>query len=141
MGIVYSILLIGSQRIFLYIGHSLLRMHLQTLQNHFRLMYLVVVVHVPVKMSADQMNNSIINSLNRLNNFHLIVSNDTALAGNPAHIYFYTHVLSPVGKISVIEVWMLKDNKTYSIIFSALPDQLPNYISTLKRMVDSFKLQ
>ncbi|MFZ0512185.1 MAG: hypothetical protein WAM14_11310 [Candidatus Nitrosopolaris sp.] len=41
----------------------------------------------------------------------------------------------------VIEVWMIKDNKTYSIIFSALPDQLHNYISTLQKMIDSFKLQ
>ena len=141
MGIVYSILLIGSQRIFFIYRAFLAPYASANTSEPFSPNVLVVVVHVPVKMSADQMNNSIINSLNRLNNFHLIVSNDTALAGNPAHIYFYTHVLPPVGKISVIEVWMLKDNKTYSIIFSALPDQLPNYISTLKRMVDSFKLQ
>ena len=81
-----------------------------------------------------------INSLNRLNNFHLIKSNDITLAGNPAHICFFTHV-QPVGTIAVIEVWMIKDNKTYSIIFSALPDQLHNYISTLQKMIDSFKLQ
>ncbi len=102
---------------------------------------LVGVAQVPVKMSAEQINGLIINSLNRLNNFHLITSNDITLAGNPAHIFFFTHVQPLAGTIGVIEVWMIKDNKTYSIIFSALPDQLHNYISTLQKMIDSFKIQ
>jgi hypothetical protein len=102
---------------------------------------LVGVTPAPVKMSVERINGLIINSLNRLNNFHLISSNDVTLAGNPAHLFFFTHVQSIVGIIAVIEVWMIKHNKTYSIIFSALPDQLHNYISTLQKMIDSFKLQ
>lgn len=102
---------------------------------------LVGVAPVPVKMSADQITGVIINSLNRLNNFHLIANNDITLAGNPAHLFFFTHVQRLVGIIAVIEVWMIKDNKTYSIIFSVLPDQLHNYISTLQKMINSFRLQ
>lgn len=64
----------------------------------------------------------------------------TTLGGQPANKIVYTWDLfgNTIEQISVSTVY---NNKRYSLVFSATPSQMPNYVSIAQKMFDSFKLK
>ena len=81
------------------------------------------------------------NTLKRnFTNFQLLSNSITTLGGQPANRIVYTWNLfgNTIEQIAVSTVY---NNKRYSLVFSATPSQMPNYVSIAQRIFDSFKLK
>jgi len=67
-------------------------------------------------------------------------SNSSALAGNnTAHKVVYT-VKSGQIPLKKMELWTIKNNKVYDITYSALPSTYSDHLSTIQKMIDSFRI-
>jgi hypothetical protein len=72
-------------------------------------------------------------------NFTLIDSNATTLAGSPAHKIVYTATLPSSGlNLKFMQIFAIKDSKSYVITFGTFPTIFSRYLPTIQKMVDSF---
>src|SRR5205823_9533128 len=72
-------------------------------------------------------------------NFSLIDSNATTLAGFPAHKIVYTAVLPSSGlELKFMQILTIKDSKSFVITFGTLPTNYSRYLPTIQKMIDSF---
>jgi hypothetical protein len=76
--------------------------------------------------------------------FHLISSNTTTLAGNPARQIVFTSLSYATGKDlnEGLGVWTLKNDKSYIILYRAGPgiDKFSIQLPIVKHMIDSFQI-
>jgi hypothetical protein len=76
--------------------------------------------------------------------FHLISSNTTILAGNPARQIVFTSLSYATGKDlnEGLAVWTLKNDKAYIVLYRAGPgiDKFPLQLPVAKHMIDSFQI-
>src|SRR5919108_5183727 len=73
------------------------------------------------------------------NNFSLIDSNATTLGTSPAHKIVYTARLPSSGiELEFMQIFTIKDNKSFVITFGSLPTIFSTYSPTIQKMVDSF---
>jgi hypothetical protein len=94
----------------------------------------------PQNMSLEQWSNATIRGLSQsFNNFSLIESNSTTVAGFPAHEILYTATLpSSEVEIKFMQLLIIKDNKGYIITANSLPTDFTFYLPTLQEMINSF---
>jgi hypothetical protein len=94
----------------------------------------------PQNMSLEQWSNATIRGLSQsFNNFSLIESNSTTVAGFPAHEILYTATLpSSEVEIKFMQLLIIKDNKEYIITANSLPTDFTFYLPTLQEMINSF---
>lgn len=72
-------------------------------------------------------------------NFSLIDSNSTNLAGFPAHKIVYKAILPSSGlEVKFMQVLTIKDSKSFVITFGTLPTDFSTYLPTIQKMIDSF---
>jgi len=72
-------------------------------------------------------------------NFSLIESNSSSLAGFPSHEILYTATLPSSGvEIKFMQLLTIKDNKEYFITANAFPTDFSFYLPTLQEMINSF---
>ncbi len=70
-------------------------------------------------------------------NFTLLTSNNTTLAGQQAgKIVFTANVNGDFVKVQ--QVWTVKDGKAYVITYKAAPNNYDTYANTAQQMIDSF---
>ncbi len=69
--------------------------------------------------------------------FSLIESSSTTLAGNPAQQNIFT-AFAP--KLKLLQVITLKDDITYAITFISTPEAFESYLPTVQKMLDSFEI-
>jgi hypothetical protein len=73
------------------------------------------------------------------NNFSLIDSNSTNLAGFPAHKIVYTGIIPSSGlELKFMQILTIKDGKDFVITSAALPTDFSAYLPTFQKMIDSF---
>jgi PsbP len=104
--------------------------------------------------SLSNSNVTALNSLTKQNlvlanqtlpNFHLIASNATTFAGNPAHriVYSFTEpsMLTPSAfQFQSMNVWTIKEDKTYTLSYSQPMEEYRTYLAVVQQMVDSFEI-
>jgi len=95
---------------------------------------------VPQNMSLEQWSNATIKGLSQsFDNFSLIESNSSSLAGFPAHEIIYTATLPSSGvEIKFMQLLIIKDNKEFIITANAFPTDFSFYLPTLQEMINSF---
>jgi len=72
-------------------------------------------------------------------NFNLIDSNSTNLAGFPAQKIVYTAILPSSGiELKFMQILTIKDSKSFVITFGTLPTDFSTYLPTIQKMIDSF---
>jgi hypothetical protein len=72
-------------------------------------------------------------------NFSLIESNATTLAGFPAYKIVYTGIIPSSGlELEFMQVLTIKDSKNFVITFGTLPTDFSTYLPTTQKMIDSF---
>jgi PsbP-like protein/PsbP len=72
-------------------------------------------------------------------NFSLIESNSTNLAGFPAHEFVYTAIIPSSGlEVKFMQILTIKDSKSFVITFGTLPTDFSTYLPTVQKMIDSF---
>ena len=67
-------------------------------------------------------------------------SNSTIADNSPAHKVVYS--ISKPGEIPLkkMELWTIKNNKVYDVTYTALPNRYADYLPTIQKMIDSFKI-
>lgn len=66
------------------------------------------------------------------------------IAGNPAHKVVYNTTTSSMGQkvppLKKMEVWTIKNTKVYDITYSASSSRYNDYLPTIQKMLDSFRI-
>jgi hypothetical protein len=94
---------------------------------------------LPSNMSLEQFSVTSINNLRQsFPHFNLLESNSTTLGGFPAHRVIYTAEVAPGIRIKSMQVWTVKDSRDFIITYLSLPNDFPNYFSTIQHMIESF---
>jgi hypothetical protein len=103
--------------------------------------YLVIQVgKIMINRSLEHYVDKQINSLRHsLPNFEIVESNATAIADNLAHTIVYMFKVGE-DEYKVTEVWIIKDNKLYYVKYSTESENSGNYESTVRKMIDSFRI-
>ena len=104
----------------------------------------VLIENIPTNIPLDLFTQGSITNLQQGNpSFHLITSNTTTLASNPAHQIVFTSP-SAIGKYlnKGMELWKLKNGKAYIIVYRAGPgvDKFSVQLPVVKHMIDSFQI-
>jgi serine/threonine-protein kinase len=71
-------------------------------------------------------------------NFDLKELTPTVLAGIPAYKIVYSETLQQV-PLQVMQVWAIKDNKTYILTYIAEAPKYSTYLPVVQKMIDSFE--
>jgi hypothetical protein len=101
----------------------------------------VEVGNVSNSMSLDTLFKRGIEELQSFPFFHLITSNSTVLAGNPAHEIVYTTPIKGVVPSKGLEIMTLKNGKSYVISCIVVPeDKFDILLPILRHMIDSFQI-
>jgi hypothetical protein len=108
--------------------------------DRFREYLIIQVGKIMFNRSLEYYIDTQINSLRHsLPNFEIVESNATVLAGNLAHTIVYMFKVGE-DKYKVTEVWIIKDNKLYYLKYSTESENSGNYGSTIRKMIDSFRI-
>jgi hypothetical protein len=108
--------------------------------DRFREYLIIQVGKIMFNRSLEYYIDTQINSLRHsLPNFEIVESNATLLAGNLAHTIVYMFKVGE-DKYKVTEVWIIKDNKLYYLKYSTESENSGNYGSTIRKMIDSFRI-
>jgi hypothetical protein len=108
--------------------------------DRFREYLIIQVGKIMFNRSLEYYIDTQINSLRHsLPNFEIVESNATILAGNLAHTIVYMFKVGE-DEYKVTEVWIIKDNKLYYLKFSTESENSGNYGSTIRKMIDSFRI-
>ena len=62
------------------------------------------------------------------------------LSDNPAHKVVYTYSDAEIGITKTMEIMTIKDDKLYFISYTADSTKYSNYLPTIQKMTDSFKI-
>ena len=84
---------------------------------------------------------STIYSLEESPDIDIVNSSSTTLAGIPAYTvkYFFSKPIVPEDLL-VTQIWTVKDDKLYSIVFTAQPDKFDDYEPVIQRMINSLEI-
>jgi hypothetical protein len=104
--------------------------------------YLVIQVGIPMfDRSLEQNVDAQINSLrDSLPDFEIIESNATTVAGgNRVHTIVYTFKVGE-DEYKATEFWIIKADKLYYLKYSTESEKSDNHGSTIRKMIDSFRI-
>jgi hypothetical protein len=103
--------------------------------------YLVIQVgKVMFNRSLEQYVDTQINSLrDSLSDFGIVESNATTVAGNRAHTIVYTFKVGE-DEYKMTEFWTIKGDKIYYLKYSTESEKSDNHGSTIRKMIDSFRI-
>jgi serine/threonine-protein kinase len=75
-------------------------------------------------------------------NFMLLDSMPSVLASNPAQtlVFKYSNFLPKLNTLEAMVVLTVKNQKAYAISYVAESSKYPEYLSTVQRMIDSFRI-
>ena len=116
----------------------------QNASTTYRASVLVSFRDVPKNMSLDVFTQGNIKGIEQATpSFHLIASNSTTLAGNPAHQIVFTSQPSTAKELRKGMITStLTNSKAYIIAYVAGPgvDKFPLQLPVVKHMIDSFQI-
>ena len=100
----------------------------------------VVVEELPEPMTLSEYNDATIAALNQsMIDFNLSETTAATLDNNPAHKIVYTTKQNQLN-LRAMQVWTLKDNKTYILTYGATPVNYDKYQTIVQDMFSSFKI-
>ena len=103
--------------------------------------YLVIQVgKLMFNRSLEQYVDTQINSLrDSLPDFGIVESNATTVAGNRAHTIVYTFKVGE-DEYKMTEFWTIKGDKIYYLKYSTESEKSDSHGSTIRKMIDSFRI-
>jgi hypothetical protein len=97
----------------------------------------MLMVHRSLEQNVDAQINSLRDSLP---DFGIVESNATTVAeGNRAHTLVYTFKVGE-DEYKVTEFWIIKADKLYYLKYSTESEKSDNHGSTIRKMIDSFRI-
>jgi hypothetical protein len=104
---------------------------------------IIQVANLPFQnISLEELHNANLDNLrNSLTDFELIESVATAIAYIPGHKIVYTNKEDDHDKHKTMQVLMIKEDKAYIITYTAEAAKYDHYLSTIQKMIDSFRIR
>ena len=72
---------------------------------------------------------------------NVLESTSTTIAGKPAHKIVFSAIDNEEVERKAMQVWTVIGNKAVLITYKAEPDKFSNYLPTIERMIESFKVK
>ena len=92
-------------------------------------------------ISLEDYTNSAIKEIQKyLENSNITDSSSTTLGGIPAHRVVYNGVNGESQLIKNLEVWAVFNQKVYIVSYTATPEEYPNYLESVEKMINSFEI-
>jgi eukaryotic-like serine/threonine-protein kinase len=72
---------------------------------------------------------------------NVLESTSTTIAGKPAHKIVFSAIDNEEVERKAMQVWTVIGNKAVLITYKSEPDKFSNYLPTIERMIESFKVK
>jgi serine/threonine-protein kinase len=116
---------------------------LENISDRFPEQLSISVIDYSQNITLNDYTNRITDTLKQSPNLEIIQSNATTLAGNPAHKIVFSPMTGEQQqqfKPEIMQIWTIKGDKAYSILYVAESVKYSNYLSTVQKMVNSFEI-
>ncbi len=92
-------------------------------------------------ISLEDYTNSSLKEIQKyLENANITDSSSTTLGGIPAHRVVYNGVDGESRIIKNLEVWAVFNQKVYIVSYTATPEEYPNYLESVEKMINFFEI-
>lgn len=76
-----------------------------------------------------------------LQDFKLLNSSSTTLAGLPAHMITYSYTEQMGTPLQSLQVWTIKDGIVYTVTYGGTPEEFESSLPVLQSVLDTFRLE
>jgi PsbP-like protein len=90
--------------------------------------------------SLDRYSEAALRQVESFQDFKLLNSSSTILAGLPAHMILYTFTDESLTPLQNLQVWTIKDGVAYIITYGGVPEEFESSLPALQNVMDSFSL-
>jgi hypothetical protein len=90
--------------------------------------------------SLDRYSEAAISQVESFQDFKLLNSSSTMLAGLPAHMILYTFTDESQTPLQNLQVWTIKDGIAYVITYGGVSEEFESSLPVLQSVMDSFSL-
>lgn len=90
--------------------------------------------------SLERYSDAAIGQVESFQDFKLLNSSSTMLAGLPAHMILYTFTNEDQTPLQNLQAWTIKDGIAYVITYGGVPEEFEDSLPALQSVVDSFTL-
>jgi hypothetical protein len=90
--------------------------------------------------SLDRYSDAAIGQVESFQDFKLLNSSSTMLAGLPAHMILYTFTSADQTPLQNLQAWTIKDGIAYVITYGGVPEEFEDSLPALQSVMDSFTL-
>jgi hypothetical protein len=91
--------------------------------------------------SLDSYTEAALGQVESFQDFRLLNSSSTTLAGLPAHMILYTFTDESQTPLENLQVWTIKDGIAYVITYGGTPEEFDSSLPTFRSVMDSFSLE
>jgi hypothetical protein len=92
-------------------------------------------------LSLDTYSEASLSQVKSFQDFKLLNSSSTTLAGLPAHMIVYSFVDESETPLQNLQVWTVKDGTAYIITYTGTPEEFESSLPALQGVMDSFRLE
>jgi PsbP-like protein len=110
-------------------------------KDHFPERLVVALFDVGTNVSVNRLSDQALNNyVGYYDDFFIIDLKPTTFQGKPAYVLSYSYTNPAAGKIVAMDVGIKDGNHAYIISYSTEQSEYHNYISTVQKMIDSFRM-
>ena len=91
--------------------------------------------------SLDRYSDAAIGQVESFQDFKLLNSSSTMLAGLPAHMILYTFTDESQTPLQNLQVWAVKDGTAYVVTYGGTPEEFDSSLPAFQSIIDSFSLE
>ena len=91
--------------------------------------------------SLDSYTEAALGQVESFQDFRLLNSSSTTLAGLPAHMILYTFTDESQTPLENLQVWTIKDGIAYVITYGGTPEEFDSSLPTFQSVMDSFSIE
>jgi hypothetical protein len=91
--------------------------------------------------NLDSYTEAALGQVESFQDFRLLNSSSTTLAGLPAHMILYTFTDESQTSLENLQVWTIKDGIAYVITYGGTPEEFDSSLPTFRSVMDSFSIE
>jgi len=91
--------------------------------------------------SLDTYSEASLSQVKSFQDFKLLNSSSTTLAGLPAHMIVYSFIDESETPLQNLQVWTVKDGTAYIITYTGTPEEFESSLPALQSVLDIFRLK
>jgi serine/threonine-protein kinase len=110
-------------------------------EDNYSEMLVIALFDISTNVSVSQLSDQAIKNYGaHYNDFYILNLKPISFQGKPAYLLLYTYANSAAGRIITMDIGIKDGNKAYLISYSAEQQEYHSYLSTIEKMIESFRL-